>query len=563
MARGNRPGALTVRLAGLVLFQASATSAQQPCSVDEDCHALNHSLNECRLASFCTSPSGGVCQFAPALGRSCGVDGQRGVCDVSGRCEIKRHVDKREVIRPQIISSGGDTMKLKAKTVEISESVTVGANSAKIGDVIFADTITKGRVTISDMDVTVGGVASIVELDSNLKATSDGLEGLKLSAAAKTELTDLKDKVDELVKTICSAGTYKASDSSCKPVTACKKGQYMVALATATSNTDCRPTSKCSDTEFIFLESSTFTNTICRPASVCMSNEFQSVAPTRTSDRICAALTTCITGVTFQTKAPTKTSDRQCKQVTTCTDGKLILTEATILKDATCYLRGERKSDPAESCRHIYEASKPEIPKDGHYYIKTKSRPLGFKVFCWFSDSDWRGATLVLRRPGRVSGMEQHTNERNVDACKPDYNGYCKLSDQVINELKDKSPEKDPYISLSYKSGVTKPRCHAFIKKACTFTLRDGGTPQSTCSNAHIRNSGYYCNNNAPHRVYRGFDSHHCPNSNNYNSHKNKYASHDKVTHNTQPFIIFEHSGGSHYCGGWDTTWQRIELWIH
>merc|ERR1711871_127219 len=48
----------------------------------------------------------------------------------------------------------------------------------------------------------------------------------------------------------------------------------------------------------------------------------------------------------------------------------------------------------------------------------------------------------------------------------------------------------------------------------------------------------------------------------NYNS-DTEFPRRDGVPQNSgRAFIIFEHCGGTHYCGGWDTSWHHKELWI-
>jgi hypothetical protein len=66
-----------------------------------------------------------------------------------------------------------------------------------------------------------------------------------------------------------------------------------------------------------------------------------------------------------------------------------------------------------------------------------------------------------------------------------------------------------------------------------------------------VRNSGAYCSRNQTTASYRGIDGHTCGN-----------LVYPGVTSPNNPFMIFEHSGGTHYCGGWDTTWDRIEMLV-
>ncbi len=63
------------------------------------------------------------------------------------------------------------------------------------------------------------------------------------------------------------------------------------------------------------------------------------------------------------------------------------------------------------------------------------------------------------------------------------------------------------------------------------------------------RDSGQYCSREQTTASYRGLDGHRCPN-----------LVYGGVASPNNPFVIFEHSGGSHYCGGWDTTWGHITM---
>jgi len=229
-------------------------------------------------------------------------------------------------------------------------------------------------------------------------------------------------------------------------------------------------------------------------------------------------------------------------------------------------------ANPAESCLAIFERHKTTY-KNGLFYIKLSNNAV-IQAWCKF-DGDYPGATLVSRKPGRVNSEQSKTGRMRYP-CKHDTGtgSYCKLSDDEINMLKTTSSEKDAYVSLSYKgNNVNRPRCRAFASKACKWSMNGNPTGDSNsyekdgnarggCSHSHVRNSGQYCRRGQSHTSYRGLDGHTCGNIN-YNSNNKFRAGDGGVSHAGNAFNIWEHSGGSHYCGGWDTSWHHVELWIH
>jgi len=217
---------------------------------------------------------------------------------------------------------------------------------------------------------------------------------------------------------------------------------------------------------------------------------------------------------------------------------------------------GSEKSKPAKNCLHILNENRNAIDK--MYWVKPSGT--AFQVWCTFK-GDYPGSALVIRRPGRVNGLERHTGARALPCTLSgggDSRGYCKLHDNQINALKALSDEQDPFISLSYKTTNGKPFCRQYARKSCQWTL--GGHAGSNCKNTPVRNSGNYCRQTNVNSGYRGMDGYYCNNGITYNS-GNPFGN-SAIHENTRPFCIWEHSGGTHYCGGHDTTWSHIELWI-
>merc|ERR1711871_808997 len=118
------------------------------------------------------------------------------------------------------------------------------------------------------------------------------------------------------------------------------------------------------------------------------------------------------------------------------------------------------------------------------------------------------------------------------------------------------------YISVAYKYNDNRISCRGYMRKGCTWRLT--GAPQSgdICSNTHRRDGTRgYCQRQQHTSSYRGIDGHRCYNRD-YNSDTDFPAFEGVPQSSGAAFIIFEHSGGSHYCGGWDTTWHHRELWV-
>jgi hypothetical protein len=225
---------------------------------------------------------------------------------------------------------------------------------------------------------------------------------------------------------------------------------------------------------------------------------------------------------------------------------------------------GMSKGAPGKTCKHIYAATPKGVTREEGFYWINPGGVAPFEAWCTFK-GDWKGATLALRKGSSVSGMENHINARNMpcNRDKPGPGNYCKMSDTQINALKSESDDKDAYIVLSYKSGGgADPTCIAFGSKSCNWRMDARGGPGNACTNTFVRNSGRYCSRNQNHQSYRGLDGYRCGNQN-YNSNNPHYNAGLRVSAPTHPFVIFEHSGGTHYCGGWDTTWHHVELWVH
>jgi len=238
---------------------------------------------------------------------------------------------------------------------------------------------------------------------------------------------------------------------------------------------------------------------------------------------------------------------------TCCTADQIFgVTEKKCIAD----LIGTEKK-PAKSCMAIFKKHKYGKSKNGMFYLDVGGT---ITAYCKF-DGDYPGATLVSRKPGNVGGEQSRTGRVRYP-CKPSTSSgqYCKLTDNEINILRDTSTETDPFVSLSYKNrNPNRPACRSFAHKRCDWNMVSASTG---CHNSVVRNSGQYCNRGQKHNSYRGLDGYHCPNLN-YNSNNKFRAGDGGVGSPGNPFVIWEHSGGTHYCGGWDTTWRYIELWIH
>jgi len=202
---------------------------------------------------------------------------------------------------------------------------------------------------------------------------------------------------------------------------------------------------------------------------------------------------------------------------------------------------------PALRCKDIL--AKDPAAKDGLFWIDPNGGDKGdaFQVWCRMT-GEYAGAAVVIRRPGSVAGQENVAGDLNAP-CNPNAGGYCKLSDAKINAIRQTSDDMDAYIVQSYKDAGVTPFCKSFAAKTCQW-VSDAAAGVG-CNNAVKRNSGQYCSRLQTTTSYRGMDGHTCANLN-----------YPGVTSPGNPFVIFEHAGGVHYCGGWDTTWDRIELLV-
>ena len=211
-------------------------------------------------------------------------------------------------------------------------------------------------------------------------------------------------------------------------------------------------------------------------------------------------------------------------------------------------LIGAVQEVPGISCKHIFDIG--SSLGSQLYWIDPNEGDTSdaFQVWCRM-DGDYPGTALVLKKPGNISGQQNHSAELNLP-CTPSTSGYCKLSDAKINQIKETSSQLDAYIVLSYKNSTGDPYCRSYARKTCQWI--SNGAAGSGCENSVVRNSGQYCSRNSNNTSYRGIDGYVCGNL-------NYPGIHDP----NNPFVIFEHSGGSHYCGGWDTTWDHIELLIN
>ena len=238
-----------------------------------------------------------------------------------------------------------------------------------------------------------------------------------------------------------------------------------------------------------------------------------------------------------------------CGELGACQGKGTLCESGTVCKASGCVSTlGEDQSTPALRCQDIL--AKNPVAADGLYWVDPNggNNADAFQVWCRMT-GDYPGAALVIRRPGSVAGKENVAGDLNAP-CTPDFNGYCKLSDAKINLLRQTSSAVDAFVALSYKNAGNAPFCRSFAAKSCVWV--SDGAAHSSCSNAVVRNSGQYCARSQVTSAYRGIDGHTCANLN-----------YPGVTSPNNPFMIFEHDGGTHYCGGWDTSWNRIELLVH
>ncbi|MBU3923812.1 MAG: hypothetical protein KJ592_02755, partial [Nanoarchaeota archaeon] len=192
---------------------------------------------------------------------------------------------------------------------------------------------------------------------------------------------------------------------------------------------------------------------------------------------------------------------------------------------------------------------------DGVYTIDP-SGDGGFEVYCYM-EGDWSGATLVISKPASVAGNENQVGATGDSPPTTSSVVYSKFSDERINAINAFSPSINSYIARANKDGLWDGKggyCVGFVRQSCTWAM--SGTPGPTCNNGwRDQDSTVYCARSQSHGSYRGVDGHTCANSDGASA-WGSYA------YPTNQFMIFEHSGGAHYCGGWDTTWNRIELLI-
>ncbi len=237
-----------------------------------------------------------------------------------------------------------------------------------------------------------------------------------------------------------------------------------------------------------------------------------------------------------------------CGEVGACVGKGTLCGAEEACKTNLCVTTLGTVDTPAPTCADIL--AKDDAAADGLYWLDPNggSKNDAFQVWCRMG-GDYPGAALVIKRPGSVGGNENKSDDFNLP-CTPTTAGYCKLSDAKINMLRQVSKHTDAYIVLSYKDGGATPFCRSYAKKSCKWV--NNGAASAGCENAVSRDSGQYCSRSQTTASYRGIDGHTCGNL--------KYPG---VTSPDNPFVIFEHSGGSHYCGGWDTAWNRIELLVN
>ena len=195
---------------------------------------------------------------------------------------------------------------------------------------------------------------------------------------------------------------------------------------------------------------------------------------------------------------------------------------------------------------------------DGKYTIDPDGLGDGddFEVYCYMT-GDWPGATLVISRPQSVAGNENQVGAIGDSPPTASSTSYSKFDDSIINAIKATSSSTNSYIARATKTDFTGgpgSYCVGFIRKSCDWAM--SGTPGPNCNNAwQSQSSTTYCSRVQTHGNYRGVDGHTCANSDGATA----WGSYRDAANQ---FMIFEHGGGPHYCGGWDTTWSKIELLI-
>jgi len=209
--------------------------------------------------------------------------------------------------------------------------------------------------------------------------------------------------------------------------------------------------------------------------------------------------------------------------------------------------------DVLGSCLEILNAG--DSVGDGVYIIDPESEGV-FEVYCYMT-GDWPGATLVISKPGSVAGNENQVGATGDEVPTASSTTYSKFSDERINAINARSTSVNSYIARASKDGLWDGKggyCVGFVRQSCTWAM--SGTPGPTCNNGwRSQDDGAYCARSQTHDLYRGIDGHTCAGSDGGSA----WGSYQSAGNQ---FMIFEHTGGTHYCGGWDATWNKIELLI-
>jgi len=231
--------------------------------------------------------------------------------------------------------------------------------------------------------------------------------------------------------------------------------------------------------------------------------------------------------------------------------GKLQNSDGSEWKDVSYTPLGSNSGTPGTTCLAILDAG--DANGDGIYWIRPGASA-AFEAYCYMG-GDWPGATLVQSFAGSRSGSENRTAAIGDPIPQPNHS-YSSFADTRINEIKATSPNTNGYIARCHKGGGwvgAGSYCVGFIRTSCTYS--GSGTPPVGCENSWIsQSSTSYCTRDQHHDSYRGFEGHNCSNSNG--------SSWGSYSHVDNQFMIWEHAGGTTYCGGWDTEWNSCELLI-
>jgi hypothetical protein len=236
--------------------------------------------------------------------------------------------------------------------------------------------------------------------------------------------------------------------------------------------------------------------------------------------------------------------------------GKLQNSTGSEWQDISYDAKGTQ-ANPGISCLDILNGG--ASTGNGNYWIKPGSSA-AFQAYCYMT-GDWPGGTLVQVYDGHRGGQENRTGALGNAIPQPG-DTYSSYSDSIINEIKATSPTLNGYIARCHKGGGWNGAgsyCVGFIRTSCTYS--GAGSPNDApnsfaeCSNSWVsQTSTSYCTvTSGVQPAYRGFDGHSCPGS------SAGWGSWQTVGNQ---FIIWEHSGGSTYCGGWDTGWSSCEMLI-